>query len=66
MWYGNGVLKILLSATVAGVISWGGAFMTASSGSTPITKTQITLAVVTGVVAAAKDIQAFLAKPPTS
>lgn len=64
MWYGNGALKILLSALVAGVIAWGGAFMTASGGEAPITKTQVTLAVITGVVAAAKDMQAYLAKPP--
>ena len=58
--------KVLLSAFVAGVISWGGAFVTASSGSAPITRTQVIVALVTGVVALAKDIQAFLSKSPTS
>ena len=55
-------LKVCISALVAGVIAWGGAFMTASSGTVPITKTQAILAVITGVVAGAKDIQAFLTK----
>lgn len=58
--------KVFLSAFVAGVIAWGGAFVTAGSGSAPITRTQVLMALVTGVVAGAKDIQAFLSKPPTS
>lgn len=57
-------LKVFISALVAGVIAWGGAFMTAASGTVPMTKIQIMLAVVTGVVAGAKDIQAFLTSPP--
>ena len=64
MWYGSSAAKVFLSAVVAGVIAWGGAFMTASGGQAPITKIQGTLAFVTGVVAAAKDIQAYLTKPP--
>ncbi len=59
-------LKVTLSALAAGVIAWGGAFVTAGSGSAPITRTQVMMALVTGVVAGAKDIQAFLAKSPTS
>ena len=64
MWYGNGGLKILLSAIVAGVITWGGAFTVAATGATPITRTQVVLAVVAGVVAACKDLQSYLAKSP--
>lgn len=57
-------LKILLSAVVAGVIAWGGAFMTAGSGQAPMNKTQVVMAIVTGIVAGAKDIQAYIMKPP--
>lgn len=58
--------KIFLSAIVAGVIAWGGAFMTAGSGQAPMTKTQVVMALVTGIVAGAKDIQAYIMKPPTT
>ena len=58
-------LKVCISALVAGVIAWGGAFMTAASGTAPMSRTQVMLALVTGVVAAAKDVQAYLTKQPS-
>lgn len=57
-------LKIFLSAIIAGIIAWGGAFMAVVSGQTPMNKTQIVMTIVTGIVAFAKDIQAYLTKPP--
>ena len=58
-------LKVCISALVAGVIAWGGAFMTAVSGTAPMSRTQTMLAIVTGIVAMAKDIQAYLTKQPS-
>ena len=60
---GNGWVRLIFSAVVQSVITTGTALTVAISAG-PITKTTWSLAVIGGLVAAAKDVQAHLAEPP--
>lgn len=57
--------KILFSALVQLIITAGGALMTAVTNDGAVTSGELIVALAGGLVAAAKDAQAYLAKPPT-
>lgn len=56
--------KALLSALVALIIGGGGALLAAATQPTGMTDTAWLVAMVTGLMAGAKDLQAFLSQPP--
>ena len=60
---GNGWMRLSLSALTQGVITTGTALTVAGSAGT-LTKTAWSLAVIGGLVAASKDVQAHLMEPP--
>ena len=60
---GNGWMRLSLSALVQCVITTGTALTVAMSAG-PITETTWSLAVIGGLIAAAKDAQAHLMEPP--
>ena len=60
-------VKLGLSSLSAGVIAGAGAAITAlTQGEGMIRESAIVVAVLTGLVAAAKDVQAYLSTPPAS
>jgi len=60
-------IKLGLSALSAGVIAGAGAAITAlTQGEGMIRESAIIVAGLTGLVAAAKDVQAYLATPPAA
>mgnify|MGYP001601849501 CR=1 FL=1 len=60
---GNCWIRVGLSALVQGIITAGTALTVAESAGT-ITETGWYLAIVGGMIAAAKDVQAHLTEPP--
>jgi len=57
-------VSVLLSSITAGVIAGGGIVVTLSTSTETITSTQWTIAAITALMAASKDIKTYLAEPP--
>lgn len=60
-----GWLKAVLSSLIAGLIAGAGAILTASQSGIVDDKTQMAAWCV-AILAAGKDLQAFLSKPPST
>ena len=60
----NGWAKTVVSAIVAGVLAGAGALLVAAQSGVLNGKTWLAAGCV-ALIAAAKDVQAFLSKPPT-
>ena len=54
---------LLLSAVIQFIITTGSAFIVAASDNV-VTGIELSLSVIGGLIAAAKDVQAHLAEPP--
>src|SRR5438105_3130456 len=60
------LLRMLISACVAGAMGVGSNLLTAINAQGDISKGALTVAVITGVLLALKDVQAYLAQGPIS
>ena len=57
--------KLIASSVTAGIIAGGGAILASIAEGGTISQTAIIIAVVTGLVAAAKDLRTYIADSPT-
>lgn len=58
--------KLVLSAVVQLIITAGAALITAATNDGAVTSGELIVSLAGGLVAAAKDAQAYLARPPTT
>ena len=59
------LVRMCLSSLVAGAMGVGSNLLSAMAGTGEVPKGAITIAVITGGLLAAKDLQSYLATPPT-
>lgn len=57
-------IRMLISAMIAGVIGAGGVILTAINAQGEVSRGTQTVAIITGLILAFKDVQAYLAQPP--